>query len=85
MATKKLPSPVTDDLRPEYDLGSLRGGVRGKYFRKAIAAGNIVLLDPDVARAFPDDRAVNEALRALLAVASRQVAPPSRKNRSRGA
>jgi hypothetical protein len=60
-----------DDLRPEYDLATLTGGVRGKYYKQAIAGTNLVLLEPDVARAFPDSRAVNRALRMLQEIATR--------------
>jgi len=59
------------DLRPEYDLSRLRGGVRGKYYEKAKTGTNLVLLDPDVARAFPDSTSVNQALRLLQDVATR--------------
>ena len=55
----------TDELRPEYDLARLRGGVRGKYYQRATAGTNLVLLEPDVARAFPDSNSVNRALRLL--------------------
>ena len=58
-ATKKL----NDDLRPEYDLRQLKGGVRGKYYREAIAGSNLVLIDPDLASVFPDADSVNRALR----------------------
>ena len=68
MATKKGKTEA-DDLRDEYDLGALSGGVRGKYFERAQAGTNLVLLDPDVARAFPTQKAVNEALRMLVKVA----------------
>ena len=60
-----------DDLRSEYDLATLKGGVRGKYYKQAIAGTNLVLLEPDVARAFPDSRAVNRALRMLQEIATR--------------
>ena len=63
----------TDDLRPEYDLARLKGGVRGKYYRRATAGTTPVLLEPDVAAAFPDGRSVNTALRALLEIARSQV------------
>lgn len=69
-----------DDLRPEYDLSTLQSGVRGKYYKRAIAGSNVVVLDPDVADAFPTDASVNQALRAVL-VASAQV-NRSRKGRS---
>jgi len=49
----------SDDLRPEYDLARLKGGVRGKYYKQATAGTNLVLLEPDVARAFPDSSSVN--------------------------
>ena len=60
-----------DDLRPQYDLARLKGGVRGKYYQRATAGTNLVLLDPDVARAFPDSNAVNRALRLLRDVAAK--------------
>jgi hypothetical protein len=55
-----------DDLRPEYDFASMRGGVRGKYVARLRKGSNLVLLDPEVAAAFPSDDAVNEALRGVL-------------------
>jgi hypothetical protein len=64
---------VDDELRPEYDLSQLRDGVRGKYVERYREGTNLVLLDPDVARAFPGDEAVNEALRMLMKIASTQV------------
>ena len=38
---------VKDDLRPEYDLTKLKGGVRGKYYQRARAGTNLVLVEPD--------------------------------------
>lgn len=67
---KQARGSVVNDLRPEYDFASMKGGVRGKYVRRYQAGTNLVLLEPDVAKAFPTDRAVNEALRALLKVTS---------------
>lgn len=61
---------MKDDLRPEYDLTKLKGGVRGKYYERAQAGTNLVLLEPDLAKAFPDADSVNRALRALLDAAS---------------
>jgi hypothetical protein len=58
---------TNDDLRPEYDLGRLlKGGVRGKYAKRYHAATNLVLLDPDVRKAFRSGRAVNDALRLVI-------------------
>ena len=68
---KKATGKRHDDLRPEYEFTSLRGGVRGKYFKRYSAGTNLVLLQPDVAAAFPDGKSVNEALRVLLKAASR--------------
>ena len=56
-----------DELRSEYDLRELlEGAVRGKYAERYRAGTNLVLLDPDVAKAFPNEQAVNEALRLVL-------------------
>ncbi len=55
-----------DEIRAEYDFSAMKGGVRGKYAARLKAATNLVLLDPEVAAAFPSDAAVNEALRGVL-------------------
>ena len=61
---------MEDDLRPEYDLKQLlKGGVRGKYVERYRAGTNLVRLAHDVARAFPTEEAVNEALRLVMKVA----------------
>ncbi|MDH5640003.1 MAG: hypothetical protein OEY28_01810 [Nitrospira sp.] len=62
---------MTDDLRPEYDLKKLKGGVRGKYYQQAMAGTNLVLIDPELAKVFPDSASVNRALRALCDVAGK--------------
>jgi len=64
---KEILSEMDDDLRPEYDLPQLlKGGVRGKYAERFRAGTNLVLLAPEVARAFPNDEAVNAALRLVI-------------------
>jgi len=60
---------MADDLRPEYDLSKLRGGVRGKYAKRFQQGTNLVLLSPDVARYFPDEQSVNAVLRSLVGIA----------------
>ncbi len=55
-----------DDLRPEYDLSTLKGGIRGKYIERYHAGTNLALLEPEVRAAFPTDAVVNEALRSLM-------------------
>ena len=57
-----------NELRPEYDLPKLKGGVRGKYAARYQAGTNLVLLSPDVAKYFPDEHSVNMALRKLIHV-----------------
>ena len=63
---KKTNPIFTDDMRPEYDFASMKGGVRGKYTRRAREGSNIVLIEPEVTDAFPTERAVNEALKGVL-------------------
>jgi hypothetical protein len=53
-------------MRPEYDFSSMKGGVRGKFYEQYRKGTNVVLLEPDVAEAFPTEAAVNEALRGIL-------------------
>ena len=56
-----------EDLRPEYNLAQLlRNGIQGKYATRYREGTNLVLLAPDVARAFPTEEAVNEALRLVI-------------------
>lgn len=79
-----------DDLRPEYDLSQLKGGVRGKYYREATAGTNLVLIEPELANVFPDTESVNRALRLLVKTAEsakakkgvRRKAPNNRLKRS---
>jgi hypothetical protein len=64
---KKSNHSRADELRPEYDLLELfRRGVRGKYAKAYSKGTNLVPLDPDVRRAFRDDKAVNDALRLVI-------------------
>lgn len=66
----KKGSTPKDTLRREYKASDFPAGlVRGKYASKAAASSNIVVLDPELAMAFPSSAAVNDALRALLQVA----------------
>jgi hypothetical protein len=63
-----------DDLKPEYTAEMLGKGVRGKYYQQA-QKSNLILLDPDVAAAFPDAKLVNDALRALKNIAQQASLP----------
>ncbi len=70
MAKAPGKDPVSD-MQDEYDLTELEGGTRGKYADRIGKGSNLVLLQPDVAAAFPDSESVNKALRELMRVASR--------------
>jgi hypothetical protein len=61
---------IAEGMRPEYDFSH---GVRGKYAKKYQRGSNIALLDPDVAKLFPDSKTVNDALRILVKVARQKV------------
>ena len=64
---------VSDELRPEYRREDFGPMVRGKYAARMRESSNVVVLDPDVAEAFPNGQAVNEALRGLLELAKSSV------------
>jgi hypothetical protein len=80
---------LNDDLLPEYDFSSMAGAVRGKHYERYRAGVNLVLLEPEVARAFPTDRAVNDALRTVMratkAPRRRTRLPNNRMQRTRSA
>ncbi len=78
-AAKKLATSEVREMRPEYDFS---GGVRGKHAARYAKGTNIVVLDPDVAEAFPNSVAVNEILRALLSIIGRGRRASSRAKRS---
>lgn len=74
-------SHVSDDLRPEYDLDYSKG-VRGKYYKRILKEGaNVVVLEPDVAKAFPNSAAVNDALRVVLKAGQAARRLPTRSSR----
>ena len=58
-----------NDILEEYDFSS---GVRGKYAKKYAEGTNVVIIDPDVAKYFPDKQSVNDALRSLITIIERQ-------------
>ena len=77
---KKLSAKRTNDnLRREYDLSQLKGGVRGKYYRQAMAGTNLMLIEPELAEVFPDAESVNRALRFLVDTAEAAVGPARRR------
>jgi hypothetical protein len=78
---KKSKEEEADELRPEYDLRHLlKNGIQGKYAQSYEEGTNLVLLAPDVAKAFPTQTAVNEALRLVI-----ELSKLSRTNKQSGA
>jgi hypothetical protein len=76
---KKANHRAGDDMRPEYrrsDLGTL---VRGKYAQRMRESSNVVVIEPDLTKAFPNAKAVNAALRRLLR--TRKTSAPRRTKR----
>ena len=83
-SSSKTKVKASDDLRPEYDLRELlKNGVRGKYAKSYHAGTNLVALAPDVKKAFPDDAAVNTALRLVMELRKVGMANRPRQERRR--
>lgn len=80
---KKVKSESSDWLRPEYKRSDLGPIARGKYARRMAAESNIVVIDPAVSKAFPNEASVNAALRALLDLAKSSTRPSARSPRTR--
>jgi len=59
---KQSTKVVGDDLRKEYDISLLKGGVRGKYYRRSTAGTNLMLIDPDLTDVFPDSESATRAV-----------------------
>jgi len=67
---KRANRKATDELRSEYKRSDFAHLVRGKHAARVAAETNVVVLEPEVAEVFPNDKAVNEALRGLISVAA---------------
>lgn len=65
---KKASRKNCTDMEPEYNFS---GGVRGKYAKRFAEGTNVVVLEPDVLKVFPDSASVNHALRLFVEVAKR--------------
>ena len=81
---KKAKPSKRDELRSEYKRSDFGKMVRGKYADKIASSTNVVVLDPEVAKAFPNDEAVDEALRSLINLAKASTRP-TRRSRGRAA
>jgi len=80
---KKAKPIAEDELRPEYKRGDFGPMVRGKYAARLKASSNIVVLKPEVAKAFPNAEAVNDALLGLITLAKTAARPVRRPSRTR--
>lgn len=80
---KKAKSTVSDELRPEYKRADFGVMVRGKYAARFKAGSNVVVLRPEVAKAFPNGEAVNDALLGLINLAKSTARPTRRSTRTR--
>lgn len=67
-----------EEMRAEYRRENFGKGVRGKYLESYQKGTNLVLLSPDVARVFPNDKAVNDALRSLIDLSQKTVGAAKR-------
>jgi len=86
---KKPKSELSDWSRPEYKRSDFGQLVRGKYAKRIRESTNVIVLDPSVAKAFPNDEAVNNALRGLIGLppssarsGSKRKSKPSEKKRA---
>jgi hypothetical protein len=66
---QEMNDDTDSDMLDEYDFSN---GVRGKYVDRFAKGSNVIVLDPDVARIFPDSESVNQALRALAEIIRNQ-------------
>lgn len=80
---KKAESHESDELRPEYKRSDFGVMVRGKYANRIAEESNVVVLEPEVAKVFPNDKVVNEALRGLIKIAESTARPVPRRVRTR--
>jgi hypothetical protein len=83
----KRKTASSDDMRPEYNFDYSKA-IRGKYYKRILKERvNVVVLEPDIAKAFPNSAAVNDALRVVLQAgrAARRPAPHSARMRARAA
>jgi len=78
---KKDKKPDKDELREEYKPSDFPGGlVRGKYAKRMKESSNVIVLRPEVAEAFPNEEAVNNALLALIDIAHKTTRPTKRSS-----
>ncbi len=79
---KKTSTSKGDQDIPELKRAQLGVGVRGKYFKKFTRASNVVVLKPEIQKAFPTSEAVNKALASMLAFAQETQGLAARSKRT---
>jgi hypothetical protein len=84
MKKKTNKSEEDDDLLPEYDFSKMKLVGRGIYAERYRSGTNLVLLDSDVRKAFPDDQMVNEALRIIAKIARQTAGGQKSRGRKQG-
>jgi hypothetical protein len=82
----KKADTAADELRPKYRREDFGPMARGKYATRVRSSSNVVVLDPEIAQAFPNSQAVNDALRGLLKLATRsaRLAPCGKESVAKG-
>jgi hypothetical protein len=73
---KKAKKAANGELRPAYQRSDFPSLVRGKYTARLRGSTNVVVLEPELAKVFPNAAAVNAALRSLVELAKRAGTPP---------
>lgn len=80
---KKSEGSTVGEMRAEYKRSDFKKLKRGKFYERVVACSNVVVLEPRVARAFPNSARVNQALSSLLELAQQSSRPASRSTRAR--
>jgi len=80
---KKGEGSIVDEMRAEYTRSDFKKLERGKFYEKVVASSNVVVLEPRVAKAFPNSARVNQVLSSLLELAQQSSRPTPRSTRTR--
>ena len=80
---KKGEGPIADEMRAGYRRSDFKKLERGKFYEKVVVSSNVVVLEPRVAKAFPNSARVNQVLSSLLELAQQSSRPTPRSTRTR--
>lgn len=80
---RKGEGSTADEMRAEYTRSDFKKLERGKFYEKVVASSNVVVLEPRVAKAFPNSASVNQVLSSLLELAQKSSRPAPRSTRPR--